>query len=360
MNADGVEASVGLGPPLVAVAAHRIARRHLVHGAGLKPPVGDDRRAVHPRAVHDPDAEARVVAQTDLETAAARFVADQVGEPACVLLHPDRAPDLLAHVLGERPVRRLHDEVADQVGFARLVDPLAASRRFARELPHVAHRLVEPRVGGDGEEHRHVGLGVRIVLVPLHARGHRQQLPDADTVIGAAAHLRDVLRDGFVDARDETVLDGRAHQRGRHRLGHGKRCPLLERVVAHRVALEAHLAVVHDDDAGRLLLGHVLIEHRGLRAAADERAERSASGEGHHAIPLLDHASREERVHHGEAGLALRLRPEEDRGGAEAPGGVGRRSAGRGLRPGCRAEDERTEEREGGAVYGHVGIRVSG
>src|SRR3546814_7397308 len=60
---------------------------------------------------------------------------------------------------------------------------------------------------------------VGIILVPLCARAHRENLAERNAVIGTALELGDIGGDEIVDALDLSVPDRGAKQRRSYRLG---------------------------------------------------------------------------------------------------------------------------------------------
>ena len=157
-------------------------------------------------------------------------------------------------------------------------------------------------------EARDVRVRVGVVLVPAHARGHRQQLSDADVVVGRALHLRDVGADLVVHALDVAVADRRADERRRDRLGDRERRPAPGAVEAEAVTLEAKLAVVHDEQGGTALAGHVVVDvEPQLQWRAGRQRRRRRAGR-HDARP----GQHRQAVEGAERSVALRLAPEQD------------------------------------------------
>ena len=159
-------------------------------------------------------------------------------------------------------------------------------------------------------ELRHIGLGILVVLVPLHARGHRQELANRDVVVGRALHVDDVVGDPVVHAPDVAVAQGRADQGCRDRLRDREARPATVRIEAEPVALEPQLAVVHDDEAGVALARHVGVD-------VDGQFERRAGWQRPGGVARRDHPGlREHRqaVEGAEGGVALRLVPEQQVG----------------------------------------------
>ena len=224
----------------------------------------------------DEDAEARQVARRRLDAAAADLLAAAIEDPGRLLLHAGRHPDLFREVGRQGLLRRLAEQHADEVGLAGAVVPARARGRLARQSAHVAHQRVDAFLGRVLVEPRDVGVRVGVVLVPAHARGHRQQLADADVVVGRALHLRDVGADLVVHALDVAVADRRADERRGDRLGDRERRPAPAAVEAEAVALEAQLAVVDDEQGGAALARHVVVDVEPELAAAARPAAATA------------------------------------------------------------------------------------
>ena len=204
------KAAVVVRPPLVAVAAAFLADRGLAGGGLLQPALGHGALAACGGAVQDEQPEAGVVAGGRLDAAAADLLPRLAQDPGGLLFHARGLPDLFFQVLRQGLARGLADQNAHQVGFARAVEPALARGRGARQLAQVAHQRVHAGLGRlVVVELRHVGLGVAVVLVPAHARGHREQLAHADVVIGRTAQSGDILRHLVVEALDIAILDRR-------------------------------------------------------------------------------------------------------------------------------------------------------
>ncbi|OQC01805.1 MAG: hypothetical protein BWX79_02879 [Alphaproteobacteria bacterium ADurb.Bin100] len=170
-------------------------------------------------------------------------------------------------------------------------------------------------------ELRHVGFRVGVILVPLHARGHGQQLADADVVVGRALHLRDVVADLVVHAPDGTVAQCRTHQRRCNGLGHGEAGPAPFAVKVQPVALQTQLAIVQHDQRGAALAGQVSVHvQRQLQRRPRRQGRRRVAGRD--VVPL---GQQRDAVQGAEGRVALRLAPEQqvfvggDRGN-QAPG----------------------------------------
>src|SRR5512143_585943 len=90
------ERAVAVRPPLVAVAATRLADADAFGGGLGEPAVGNDAAAVGTaRPVEDEEAEARKVARRGLDAAAADLAAGAADDPGGLLLHAGGHPDLL-------------------------------------------------------------------------------------------------------------------------------------------------------------------------------------------------------------------------------------------------------------------------
>jgi len=209
-DADSAEAVSRIGPPLIAIAEPGPAPGIGMGARRLREPARrDDARAALHRQLPHP----RIIAQRDGEAAAAHLAPGGVGHPEGVALHAVALPHPLAEIGGERHLHRVADQHADQVGLAGLVHPFAARHGLARQGAHIGDGGVHPRRHGDREHPRHVGFRIGIILVPLHARRHRQQLRDRHAVIGAAGEVRDVFRHRLLDRLDEAVADRRPDKR---------------------------------------------------------------------------------------------------------------------------------------------------
>ena len=99
----------------------------------------------------------------------------------------------------------------------------------------------------------------------------------------------------------------RADQRGGDRLGHREAGPAAAAVEAQAVALQPQLAVVHDQQRGAALAGHVGVDvQRQLQRRPGRQRRRRAAGR--HDARLGQHRQPVERA---ERGVALRLAPEQ-------------------------------------------------
>ena len=190
----------------------------------------------------------------------------------------------------------------------RRVVPARSRRRLARQSAHVAHQRIDAFFRLVLVELRDVGIRVGVVLVPAHARGHRQQLADADVVVGRALHLREVDADLVVHALDVAVADRGADQRRGDRLGDRERGPAPAAVEAEPVALQAQLAVVHDQQGGAALARHVVVDvERQLQRRPGRQRHRR--GAGRHDARLGQHR---QPIEGAKRRIALRLAPEQD------------------------------------------------
>ncbi len=180
---------------------------------------------------------------------------------------------------------------------------------------------------------RHVGLGIGIVLIPLHAGGHGDELAHGDALIGAAIELGDIGGDRVFQALDVAVLDGRAHQGGGDRLGDGEGGPAFAGLAAEAIALEHDLAVLQHHDPGGAHGGHVA--RHGLRLARPGPfgIDGDAQGQVAHACAALHHMGGRDLLHvaitvglllwrPGQEGAAGRWR--RGIGGQSGTGGQGR------------------------------------
>src|SRR5262249_51271004 len=171
-------------PPEVAVtdALRQGAAGDALAGRFGHPAVGHDRPgaswAARLAAFEDELAEPRIVADRHGDTAAAEFVARRVEHPDRVALHAEGLPDLLRGVVGERLAGRLRHHHADEMGLAGVVVEGRARLVRARQAAHVAHDGIDAGlvVGRPGA--RDVGVGIAVVLVPLHARAHGKHLAE--------------------------------------------------------------------------------------------------------------------------------------------------------------------------------------
>src|SRR3546814_4620203 len=77
-----------------------------------------------------------------------------------------------------------------------------------------------------------------IILVPLCARAHRENLAERHAVIGTALELGDIGGDEIVDALDLAVADRGAKQRRGHRLGDREGNPFVFGFLAEAIFLE--------------------------------------------------------------------------------------------------------------------------
>src|SRR5512134_1664280 len=92
------ETAVGIGPPLVPIAAARAADAGAFAGRVLQPAVGHDALPPGARAGQDELAEAGKVARRGLDAAAADLAAASAEDPRGRLLHAGGDPDLLRQV----------------------------------------------------------------------------------------------------------------------------------------------------------------------------------------------------------------------------------------------------------------------
>jgi hypothetical protein len=126
-----------------------------------------------------------------------------------------------------------------------------------------------------------------------------------------------------IDWMNEPVAQRGAHQRGRERLRDRETGPAAGVVEAQAVALQAQLSVLHDQERGASLAGHV-------GGDVQRQFERRAGRERHGRAAGRDHARGGEdgqAIERAKRGVALRLRPEEE----VAVGGERRQQAARFL-----------------------------
>ena len=102
-----------------------------------------------------------------------------------------------------------------------------------------------------------VGFGVGIILVPPHARRHRQQLRNGHVVIRRTLKVGNIGRDHVVDTFDIAILDGRADKGRGEGLGDGEACPLALRVKIETVFFNTDLAILDNDEASGTLRLHI-------------------------------------------------------------------------------------------------------
>ncbi len=296
-------------PPEVAV-----GRLGHVRAGGVGDPA--DRQDVAPTrlaAVQHELTEPAVVAQRHADAAAAALVARDVLDPDGVLLHAVGLPDLLRQVLGHRLADGVGKQHAGEVRLAGLVDELGARRRLARQAAHVADHRIDAGLDVDEADLGHVGIGVGVVLVPLHARGHGDQLAHVDAVVGAALQLGDVGGDRIVQALDLAVLDRRADQGRGHRLGHRERGPPLLGATAQAIALQHDAPVLDHQHAGGAEGGHVGGGVPGLAVHGELGVDRLSGDRQRMNLGAVgDHPDRRELLHIAIAVFLLGGRPGED------------------------------------------------
>ena len=187
--------------------------------------------------------------------------------------------------------------------------PHFAGRVRARELPHVADGGVDPGIGLGVVELGDVGTGILVVLVPFHARTHGQQLADRNVVIGRTFEIGDVRAHFVVEALDGAVVDRRADQGRGEGLRDREARPAAGRVEPETVTLEAHLAVLHDNEARFALVRHVGVDvgdrqrlPRGERRRRRRREDGAGAGQ------------KRQPVESAKGGVALVLPPAQDVG----------------------------------------------
>ena len=215
--------------------------------------------------------------------------------PGRVALHAVGLPELFRGVLRQRLADGVGDQDADKVGFAGVVGELRARLVGPRQGLHVAHDRVDAGLHDAGAGAGDVGVGVGVILVPLHARAHGEEVADADAVIGRALELGDVGRHLIVDRLDLAVLDGGADQRRGDRLGDREGDPAVLGLAAEPVALEHHLAVLHDHHARDVVGLHVVVDRPalvGMAVAQLVEDGASALGNGRTVSPRLTVAVR--------------------------------------------------------------------
>jgi hypothetical protein len=103
-----------------------------------------------------------------------------------------------------------------------------------------------------------VGMWVGVCLIPLHSGSHLHNVAHAHAVVGAPLELRQVTSEGIIQAGDQALLEGRAHQGRGDGLGHGKGDPAGIRSSAEFVVLESHLAVLEHEQAGDAIVGQII------------------------------------------------------------------------------------------------------
>ena len=162
---------------------------------------------------------------------------------------------------------------------------------------------------GHAEHPRDVAVGIGVILVPRHARGHRGDLADAHPVIGGACQRGDDVGDRRIDAGDRAIRDCRPQQGRGKALGDREAGPPPGRAETQTVILEHDRTVLEDHDTGRLRFGHIGTDirlQRGGHAAFLPRQRADRIGRRHF-------EPGEGRFHIAERGRAARVVPEQDR-----------------------------------------------
>ena len=181
-------------------------------------------------------------------------------------------------------------------------------RSFAGQFAHVGDSRV---LAGAVPARKHagdVGLGIGVVLVPFHARRHRQELLDRHAIVGASFELGDVAGHRVVDGFDIAVLDRRADQAGGQRFRDREARPALLRTEVAAVPLKAELAILQDQQARFIHRVHQGVH---LMLTAEGRDQRAARWKRVRMRARRDPDRRKDAIHPPEVAVALLWRPEQ-------------------------------------------------
>ena len=255
------------------------------------------------------------------EAAVRLLPTDGVREPVAGLLHAQRLDEFVGHILRDRAAGSSYQEHAEGLGVGRVVATQGCRFEFAH---HARHELVEGCLASrDGTESVYVGRGVAVILNPARPRRHLQDVLNSHTVVGRPGEARSVAVDRIVDAVDVAFAHCDADQRRYETFRDGPRDPLHVPSAGQGVVLVANLAVLEDEQSGRVALVEkarrvVRVAEKVMGCRQDERSplrkgvgrrrwpHRHGGEEVVHAVEEVVHRGAGEEAGFGRLGFAHR------------------------------------------------------